>query len=78
MSWNSYIENLQASGSVKKAAICGHDGSQWAASEGFSVTPDEAKNLVAAFTNSSTLTMSGNDLPRPLLYSPPPVSLLLA
>lgn len=60
MSWSSYIDNLLASGNVKKAAICGHDGSLWAASEGFSVSPDEAKNLLTAFSNNSALTQSGN------------------
>lgn len=70
MSWNSYIDNLLSSGNVKKAAICGHDGSLWAASEGWNVTPDEAKNLVTAFTNSSNLVQSGKASSSSPLTSP--------
>ncbi len=37
MSWDSYIANMTGSGNIEKAAICGLDGSVWAASGGFTV-----------------------------------------
>ena len=37
MSWDSYVENLCATGDVKQGAVVGSDGSVWAASPGFTV-----------------------------------------
>jgi len=60
MSWQEYITNsLEGSGTVKKGAICGHDGSTWAASAGFSIAVEEAKAMVNGFTNQDALRASG-------------------
>jgi len=60
MSWQEYITNsLEGSGNVKKAAICGHDGSTWASSEGFNITPAEATSMVNGFNDQNQLRASG-------------------
>eukprot|EP00048_Salpingoeca_helianthica_P014334 m.221170 g.221170 ORF g.221170 m.221170 type:complete len:126 (+) comp15734_c0_seq1:87-464(+) len=55
MSWQSYITSILGSNFVQKAAIHGLDGSTWATSPGFAVTPDEAKALAKASTDPSGL-----------------------
>ncbi|KAG0721363.1 Profilin [Chionoecetes opilio] len=59
MSWSSYIDNLLTSGHVKKAAICGHDGSLWAASADYNISVEEAKSLLLAFKDTTAYTQSG-------------------
>ncbi|GAU92156.1 hypothetical protein RvY_04273 [Ramazzottius varieornatus] len=58
--WQSYIDvHLVGTGQVRKAAICGMDGTVWAKSGNFNVTPAEVKKLVAAFTSPDALYQSG-------------------
>lgn len=60
MSWQHYVDDqLVGTGHVKKAIIIGHDGSSWSASPGFTIKPDEAKKLVAAFADSSSSLTQG-------------------
>lgn len=59
-SWQNYVDDsLVGTGLVRKAMIIGHDGSSWAASAGFSIKPDEAKKLIAAFNDPSSVQGSG-------------------
>lgn len=52
MSWQAYVDSsLVGSGHIDKAAIISIAGdSVWAASEGFTVKPEEMKNIVAILT----------------------------
>lgn len=60
MSWQAYVDtNLVGSKCIARAAILGHDGSKWAASAGFNVTPDEAKKLFAGFKDATGLRANG-------------------
>jgi len=60
MSWDSYRDNLIASGAVDKAAVCGlEDGGVWTASPDFNVGPGEVKMLASAFRSPEALRMSG-------------------
>eukprot|EP00999_Lentomonas_sp_LEN2_P001580 NODE_2644_length_528_cov_62.551122_g2594_i0.p1 GENE.NODE_2644_length_528_cov_62.551122_g2594_i0~~NODE_2644_length_528_cov_62.551122_g2594_i0.p1 ORF type:complete len:125 (+),score=16.24 NODE_2644_length_528_cov_62.551122_g2594_i0:60-434(+) len=58
MSWQAYVDQqLVGTGHVTKAAILGHDGSQWAATAGFSVS--EGKQLAAQFANPNSAFSEG-------------------
>jgi profilin len=60
MSWDSYRDNLLATGQVDKAAVCGlEDGGVWTASPDFNVGPGEVKMLVSAFRSPEAIRMSG-------------------
>ncbi|KAI9596502.1 profilin [Syncephalis fuscata] len=59
MSWNAYVDNLLATGKVNNAAIFGHNGQQWAASAGFTVSQDEINQIIAGFANPSGVQASG-------------------
>ncbi|KAI3640767.1 hypothetical protein MIR68_001645 [Amoeboaphelidium protococcarum] len=60
MSWQAYVDqNLVGTQKVTKAAIHGLDGTPWATSAGFSVKPDEVKNIVKAFSDASGIRASG-------------------
>ncbi|KAI1381751.1 profilin [Hypoxylon crocopeplum] len=54
MSWQAYIDSsLVGSGHIDKAAIISVAGdSVWASSAGFTIQPDEMKNLVAILTET--------------------------
>lgn len=60
MSWQSYVDDqLLATKVVTKAVIAGHDGSIWAASEGFKVSQEDVKKILANFDNSEALALNG-------------------
>lgn len=60
MSWQSYVDDqLLATKVVTKAVIAGHDGSVWAASEGFSVSTEDVKKILEDFPNSELLAQNG-------------------
>ena len=60
MSWQSYVDDqLIATKMVKHAVICGHDGSIWAQSAGFSASADELKELLAKYGDMNTLALTG-------------------
>jgi len=60
MSWQEYVDTqLVGTGHVSKAAIIGLDGTQWAASSGFAVTPAEGRGIVSAFNDASAIFASG-------------------
>ena len=44
---------------MSQAAICGHDGSIWAASAGFGVTAAELKAIATNFGDAGVYAMSG-------------------
>ncbi|KAI2618851.1 profilin [Hypoxylon sp. NC1633] len=57
MSWQAYVDSsLVGSGHLDKAAIISVAGdSVWATSTGFTVKPEEMKNLVAILTQSGNV-----------------------
>ena len=58
MSWQDYVDQqLLATGRVTEGAICGHDGSVWAASAGYNVT--EGAAIAPLFANPSSAYSSG-------------------
>ena len=60
MSWQSYVDDqLLATKVVTKAVIAGHDGSIWATSEGFKVTTEDIKKILANFENRDLLAQNG-------------------
>ncbi|CAG8649248.1 13212_t:CDS:2 [Funneliformis caledonium] len=60
MSWQSYVDNqLIGTGKIVQAAIYGHNGSLWATSPGFSLSPEEITTLVEAFNNAEKIQANG-------------------
>ncbi|KAF8266232.1 profilin [Lactarius quietus] len=60
MSWQTYVEtNLVGSGKVTRAAIIGLEGGVWAASPGYTVLPNEQKEIVAAFKSADIAQANG-------------------
>eukprot|EP00999_Lentomonas_sp_LEN2_P001447 NODE_2489_length_560_cov_77.891455_g2439_i0.p1 GENE.NODE_2489_length_560_cov_77.891455_g2439_i0~~NODE_2489_length_560_cov_77.891455_g2439_i0.p1 ORF type:complete len:127 (-),score=32.99 NODE_2489_length_560_cov_77.891455_g2439_i0:71-451(-) len=60
MSWQPYVDNnLIGTKQVSAAAIVGFNGSQWAASPGFTVGPQEVSALVKGFSDPSGLQAGG-------------------
>ncbi|XP_020601577.1 profilin-2-like [Orbicella faveolata] len=54
MSWQTYVDsNLVGSGKVQKACIFGLDGSPWASSAGFSVSKQEALDIIKSLKDGS-------------------------
>ncbi|XP_072033644.1 profilin-2-like [Amphiura filiformis] len=54
--WQGYIDNLIKTKAVAKAAIFGHDGSQWATSPGFTVSKAEHQPLFGALKKEGSAT----------------------
>merc|ERR1711916_43119 len=60
MSWQEYVDSqLVGTGHVTNAAIVGLDGSLWAASAGFNVTPQDGQSLAQAFNDASGIFSNG-------------------
>eukprot|EP00055_Hartaetosiga_balthica_P018475 m.134482 g.134482 ORF g.134482 m.134482 type:complete len:127 (+) comp9613_c0_seq1:86-466(+) len=60
MSWQTYVDqSLVGSGKMTYAAIHGLDGNPWATSAGLSISPDEAKKIIAGFSNPSGFYATG-------------------
>ncbi|KAG2179163.1 hypothetical protein INT43_002013 [Umbelopsis isabellina] len=60
MSWQAYVDtNLLGSGQITQAGIYGAQGGQWAASNGFQVTPTELQAIQQGFSDSSNLQANG-------------------
>jgi len=60
MSWQDYVDNqLLGTGKIAKAAIYGHNGSLWATSPGFSLSPEEITTLTEAFNNAEKIQANG-------------------
>ncbi|KAH9067882.1 profilin [Lactarius vividus] len=60
MSWQTYVDtNLVGSGKVSRAAILGQQGGVWATSAGYTLSPQEQKDILAAFTNSDHVQTNG-------------------
>ncbi|KAI9465850.1 profilin [Lactarius psammicola] len=60
MSWQTYVDtNLVGSKKVSKAAILGLQGGVWAASPNYTLSPQEQKDIVAAFANPSQVQANG-------------------
>jgi profilin len=57
--WQAYIDNLLASKNLVQAAIVGQDGTVWASSSGFNVTPDEIKHIVGGFQRKEGVQSAG-------------------
>lgn len=49
LSWQPFVDQLTNSNAAKYAAICGLNGSVWAASPGFNITKDQILHLVSGF-----------------------------
>jgi profilin len=54
-SWQAYVDDNLVGSNVSKAAIFGLDGTAWATSAGFSVSPSEASAIAAGAQNPSSL-----------------------
>ncbi|CAG8729516.1 10295_t:CDS:2, partial [Funneliformis mosseae] len=50
---------LIGTGKIVQAAIYGHNGSLWATSPGFSLSPEEITTLVEAFNNAEKIQANG-------------------
>ncbi|KAF9028543.1 profilin [Hymenopellis radicata] len=60
MSWQAYVDtNLVGSGKVAKAAIIGQAGGVWAASAGFTLSPEEQAAVLKAFDDPTAVQASG-------------------
>ncbi|CAG8571085.1 4473_t:CDS:2 [Diversispora eburnea] len=60
MSWQEYIDNqLLGTGKIVQAAIYGQNGSLWATSKGFSLSPEEVTTLVESFVDSAKIQENG-------------------
>ncbi|KAI0260756.1 profilin [Gloeopeniophorella convolvens] len=60
MSWQAYVDNnLVGSGRVQKAAIIGLQGGVWAASTGYSLSPEEQKAILQLHTHLDQTQASG-------------------
>ncbi|KAJ8330391.1 hypothetical protein BDV3_003121 [Batrachochytrium dendrobatidis] len=60
MSWQAYVDtNLVGTGKIARAAIHGLDGSLWATSKGFCVSPAEVVTISKAFGDASGIRASG-------------------
>jgi len=51
MSWNDYVTNLVATGTVERAAIVGANGSVWAATAGWKLVPAEITAMASGWPN---------------------------
>ncbi|KAF9235484.1 profilin [Melanogaster broomeanus] len=56
---HTWTSNLLGSGKIQKAAIIGLSGGVWAASSGYTLSPEEQKVIVAAFKNPAQVQASG-------------------
>jgi len=60
MSWQSYIDDqLLATGKIKDAVICGHDGNIWAKSQNLPATAAELSTIMTHFSNVDHMAMNG-------------------
>ncbi|KAJ7705607.1 profilin [Mycena rosella] len=60
MSWQAYVDtNLVGSGKISKAAILGKQGGVWAASAGYTLSAEEQKAVIGAFSNVESVQASG-------------------
>ncbi|MEV0379731.1 profilin [Nonomuraea sp. NPDC050643] len=59
-SWQAYVEdNLLGSGKISKAAILGQQGSVWAASTGYTISPEEQQTVIDGYKRPEKLQASG-------------------
>ncbi|KAI0254572.1 profilin [Lactifluus subvellereus] len=60
MSWQSYVDtNLVGTGKISRAAILGQQGGVWAASQGYSLSPQEQREVLASFNEPDKVQTSG-------------------
>ncbi|GJJ12912.1 hypothetical protein Clacol_007159 [Clathrus columnatus] len=60
MSWQAYVDtNLLGSNKISKAAILGQKGGVWAASAGYTLSPQEQSAILAAHTNPDATQANG-------------------
>ena len=64
MSWQTHVDNLLADKVIQHAAIIGIDGSVWAKSGAFNMTPGELQTFAANFSKheffqSNGITLAG-------------------
>jgi len=58
--WQPFVDKaLVGTKNVSKAAIFGHDGTQWAGTPEFLVTVQEIKNITKGFSDASALRKDG-------------------
>ncbi|MFF1498173.1 profilin [Streptomyces sp. NPDC058304] len=63
--WQAHVNKLLDTKAMDQAAIIGSDGTTWATSNGFSISPAEGKTLGGLFANpadamSNGVTVGGN------------------
>jgi profilin len=60
MSWQAYVDDsLVGSGSIEAGAICGHDGTLWAASRHLALPAEHVRGLVGAFSDPAGVREKG-------------------
>ncbi|XP_002731044.1 profilin-2-like [Saccoglossus kowalevskii] len=60
MSWQTYVDtHLIGTEKIAKASILGHDGSTWATSKDFVITPEEGKALAKGITAQDCFYSTG-------------------
>ncbi|KAH8926342.1 Profilin/allergen [Atractiella rhizophila] len=60
MSWQVYVDsNLVGTGKIAKAAILGLQGGVWATSSGYTISPQEQKDIAASFADADKALASG-------------------
>ncbi|KAF7324696.1 Profilin [Mycena kentingensis (nom. inval.)] len=60
MSWQAYVDtNLVGSGKISRAAILGQQGGVWASSSGYTLSAEEQKAVIGAFSNLEGVQGSG-------------------
>jgi profilin len=60
MSWQAYVDsNMVGTGKISRAAIHGHDGSLWATSAGFTVSPADFQEIFSAYKDATNIRTNG-------------------
>ena len=60
MARQAYVDSsLIGTGHIRRALICGHDGTVWATSAGFAPSLPELKALIKGFSDSADIRSSG-------------------
>ena len=62
MSWQTYVDSQMIEKKLKQAAIAGLDGSIWAKSNDFNISPEEVKKVLNSYTDTSVMASSGINL----------------
>merc|ERR1712137_337277 len=59
MSWQTYVDTQMMEKKLKQAAIAGLDGSIWAKSAEFNITPEDVKKVLTNYNDTSAFAVPG-------------------